>query len=104
MSLTANIIWQCTDPKATALILGSNKSFDDLAATLQKRFILNLKKFAKRFNRDELLPTTQNILAKTGSKAIGVELDEVIQKSLELTDSRLKEIEDLAMEAMVDVS
>lgn len=104
MTLTADIIWYVTDPRATALILGEDKDFHDLKEDVYEKFTANLTKYAKRFNRDELLPTTHNIIAKTGTKALGVELDEVINKSLENTDRRLNEIQEATLEAMVDVA
>ena len=64
MDVTLNMVWRVSDPQLVALFPGS---FEELRATLGRTVLSNLVKQCMSYNREQLLPTQQDIMAGRGS-------------------------------------
>jgi len=101
MSVTGSIVWQVTDHEKTALF---EKGFEALKLEITGRFLRNMQKFAGRCNRDDLLPTTQDVIAKSEGKLNSNELDILLQKSNDAVQVKYAEIQEGTHGAMVDAA
>eukprot|EP00463_Aulacantha_scolymantha_P000621 TRINITY_DN1385_c0_g1_i1.p1 TRINITY_DN1385_c0_g1~~TRINITY_DN1385_c0_g1_i1.p1 ORF type:complete len:134 (+),score=14.48 TRINITY_DN1385_c0_g1_i1:177-578(+) len=57
-----------------------------------------------RLNRDELLPTTQDVVQKSGKKVYGSDLDDLLENSLKETNERLLDIQESTNQAMKEAT
>lgn len=70
MSLNANVVWRVNDPKKVTLY---PHGFEQLVHDILHQTKLTLTSLCMTYNRDEILPTKQDILVKSGGDDISEE-------------------------------
>merc|ERR1712130_511927 len=105
MTIDASMVWVASDPKLVSMITPSlefkdaeNPSFSTLEKLLQQRFEFSIVKHSMVYNRDELLPTKQDIILKVqGSQE---EKEAALVEESNLTRVRRAAIENNVLEEM----
>jgi regulator of protease activity HflC (stomatin/prohibitin superfamily) len=86
MAVAVTFVWRVADPQAVALFPGS---FDDLQSKLVTTAKANLQAQFASYNRDELLPTQQDVLTRlSGDDRDG----EAVMKLLDEAEKQKKEL------------
>ena len=78
MAVSLNVVWRVNDASAVALFPGT---FSDLVQALSSTTEVNLVKNCQSYNREELLPTQQDIFAGRGSELSEAELKTLLAEA-----------------------
>lgn len=100
MSITANISWKVSDPMKVAIYPGS---FEQVSQDILKQFNLTLLTKCRTYNRDELLPTKQDIIVK-GGDITDEESLELLKKADQEKSDRYKDIAENVLAELVSTS
>jgi len=99
MSVNASMVWVVNDPKLTSIITPdpdfrdyTNPAFETARRNMKLRLKNAMVKYVMKYNRDELLPTKQDVALKNQNLS-GEELDEVLKQENKKTEELYQVIE-----------
>lgn len=107
MSISCTLIWQVDVQKVKECAIYVSGRFSQLETSVKALFESTVKKYCKRYNRSELLPTKQELVLRAGVNAKQEEIDELLEQEKKTTTElyiKIQETIQLDMQEAIDQS